>query len=51
MFGIQTPPAAQYQKTKQPNKKIGRRSKQAFLQRRHTDDQKTLEKMLNITDY
>ena len=31
--------------------KMGRRSKQAFLQRRHTDGQKTHEKMLAITSY
>ena len=33
-------------KTKQPNQKMGRRPKQTFPQRRHTDD-----KMLNITNY
>ena len=27
------------------------RSKQTFLQRQHTDDQKAHEKMLNITNY
>ena len=32
-------------KTKQPNQKMGR-SKQTFLQRRHTDGQKAHEKML-----
>ena len=26
-----------YQKTKQPNQKVGKRPKQTFLQRRHTD--------------
>ena len=31
--------------------KMGRRSKQTFLQRRHTDDQKAHEKMLSITNY
>ena len=30
---------------------MDRRSKQMFLQRRHTDGQKTNEKMLNITNY
>ena len=30
---------------------MGTRSKQTFLQRRHTDGQKTHEKMLNITNY
>ena len=29
---------------------MGRRSKQAFLQRRKTDDQETHEKMFNITN-
>ena len=28
----------QYQKNKQPNQKMGKRPKQTFLQRRHTDD-------------
>ena len=35
-------------KKNQPNQKMGRRPKQTFLQRRHTDGQKTDEKMLNI---
>ena len=35
-------------KTKQPDQKIGR-SKYMFLQRRHTDGQKSHEKMPNIT--
>ena len=30
---------------------MGRRAKQTFLQRRHTDGQEAHEKMLNITDY
>ena len=30
---------------------MGRRSKQAFLQRRHTDGQNAYEKMLNVTNY
>ena len=34
-------------KNKQPNQKVGRRPKKIFLQRRHTDDQQTHEKMLN----
>ena len=46
-----TPPAAQYQKNKQPHQIMGRRSKQTVLQRRHTDGQKTHEKMFNITHY
>ena len=43
--------AAQYQKKpNNPIQKMGRRSKQTFLQR-HTDGQKPHEKMLNITNY
>ena len=34
---IQATPAAQFQKKKQPNQKVGKRNKQTFLQRRHTD--------------
>ena len=34
---IQAAHAAQYQKNKQPNNKMGQRTKQTFLQRRHTD--------------
>ena len=34
---IQATPAAQFQKNKQPNQKMGQRTKQTFLQRRHTD--------------
>ena len=30
--------ATQYQKNKQPSQKVGKTSKQIFLQRRHTDD-------------
>ena len=30
-------PAAQFQKNKRPNQKMGQRTKQTFLQRRHTD--------------
>ena len=30
---------------------MARRPKETFLQRRHTDGQKTHEKMLNITNY
>ena len=41
----------QYQKNKQPNQKVGKRPKQTFLQRRHTDGYKTHEKMLNIAHY
>ena len=33
------------------NQKMGRRLKQTFLQRRHTDGQQAREKMLNITNY
>ena len=48
---IQIAHAAQYQKYKQPNPKMGRRPKQTFLQRRHTDGQEAHEKLLNITNY
>ena len=34
---IQAAHAAQYQKNKQPNQKMGQRTKQTFLQRRHVD--------------
>ena len=34
---IQEAHEAQYQKSKQPNQKVGQRTKQTFLQRRHTD--------------
>ena len=38
-------------KTNKPIKKMGRRSKQTVLQRRHTDGEKTHEEMFNITHY
>ena len=38
-------------KDKQPNQNMCRKSKQTFLQRRHTDVQKAHEKMLNIPNY
>ena len=41
----------QCQKNKQPNQKVGKRSKLPFLQRRHTDGYQTHEKMLNIAHY
>ena len=34
---IQATYAPQFQKNKQPNQKMGQRSKQTFLQRKHTD--------------
>ena len=34
---IQAAHAAQYQKNKQRNQKVGQTTKQTFLQRRHTD--------------
>ena len=34
---IQAPHAAQFQENKRPNQKVGQRTKQTFLQRRHTD--------------
>ena len=48
---LQTAHAAQYQKNKQPNQKMGRRPKETFLQRKHTDGQEAHEKLLNITNY
>ena len=46
-------PAAQLKKKtkKQPNQKMGRRSKYTSVQRRHIDSQKAREKLLNITNY
>ena len=44
---IQTAPSIQYQKSKQPNQRMGRGSQHTFLQRRHTDGQEEHEKMLN----
>ena len=34
---LQAAHATQYQKNKQPNQKMGQRTKQTFFQRRHTD--------------
>jgi len=34
---IQATSEAQFQKNKQPNQKVGQRTKETFLQRRHTD--------------
>ena len=34
---IQAAHAAQFHKNKRPNQKVGQRTKQTFLQRRHTD--------------
>ena len=34
---MQAAHAAQYQKNEQHNQKVGQRTKQTFLQRRHTD--------------
>ena len=48
---IQAAHAAQHQKNKQPNPKMGRRLKYTFLQRRYTDCQQTHERMLNITNH
>ena len=36
---------------KKPNPKMGRRPKQAFLQRRHTDGQEAHENLIKITNY
>ena len=38
-------------KNKQPNQKMGRRPKQIFLKKRHTDGQEAHAKLLNITNY
>ena len=48
---MQATPVAQFQKNKRPNLKMGQRTKQTFLQRRHTDGQQTHEKMLDFTYY
>ena len=48
---MQATTAAQFLKNKLPNQKPGQRTKQTFLQRRHTEGQKTHEKMLSITHY
>ena len=44
----QTAHAPRYQKNKQPNQKMGRTSKQTFLQRRHTNDMWNLKKMVQM---
>ena len=51
MLNFQNIETAQYQKIKQLNRKMGRRPKYTFLQRKHTDGQQAKEKMLNITNY
>ena len=38
-------------KNKQPNQKMGRRSKETIFQRKHTHGQKAHEKRLNIANY
>ena len=48
---IKEAPMAQFKKKKWPIQKTGLRTKQTFLQRRHTGGQQTHEKMLNITHY
>ena len=51
---IQTIHEGQYQKKKKKkkkNQKLGRRSKQTFLQRRHTDGPKANEMIFYITSY
>ena len=42
--------AAQYQKNKQPNPRMSGRSKQTFLQRRHTDGKQTHGKRLSTAN-
>ena len=39
------------QQQQQPNYKLGRGPEQTFLQRRHTDGQRVLKEMLNITNH
>ena len=46
---IQAGHIPQYQKNEHPNQKMGRRPKQALLQRRRTDGQQTQEKIINLT--
>ena len=41
----------QFKSNQTNKKKMGRRSKQTFLQRRHTDDQQVHGKMLKISNY
>ena len=48
---MQAARTTQYQKNKQAHQKVGKRSKQTFLQRIPIDAQQTHEKMLNITHY
>ena len=48
---VQTTHTAQYQKNKQPNQKMGVRTTEAFLQRRHTNGQQTHGQMFNIIHY
>ena len=43
--------AAQFQKNKRPNQKMGQRTKKTFLQRRHLEDPWECEKMLNVANY
>ena len=50
-LGVETPSAAPYRKNEQPHQKMGGRSKQTVLQKRHTDGRETHEKMLNVTHY
>jgi len=45
---IQTVHTTQYQKTQTTQSNMGRRTKQTFHQRRHTDGQQGHEKILNI---
>ena len=41
---MQAAHVAQYQKNKRPNQKMGQRTKQTFLQRRHTDGQQNMKR-------
>ena len=41
----------QHKKPNRPTKNNGRRAKQIFVQRRHTDGQQAHEKLFNIANY
>ena len=47
---IQAAHTIQYQKSKQPNQKVGKGPEETFLQR-HTEGQQAHEEMLSITHY
>ena len=51
MINLQNIQTAHTAQLKKKNPKVGTRSKRTFLQRRHTEGQRTHEKILNITSY